>query len=350
MHDAHRAGRRHFLQGTAALAATTLLPGLSQAAAPASATSVELLNVSYDPTRELYAQYNPVFEAYWKKKNGQTLKVNQSHGGSGAQARTVIDGVAADVVTLGMAPDINALVNKGLVRADWASQFPNDSAAYTSTIIFLVRKGNPKNIRDWDDLTKAGVGVITPNPKTSSGAQWNYLAAWAYAEKKYGTANNDAAVKDYLKKVLKNAPVLDTGARGSTISFVQRGLGDVLLAWENEAFLALKEFGPDKFEIVVPSLSILCVPPVAVVDKNVDRHGTREVAHAYLSYLWTEQAQDIIARNFYRPVNATIAKKYASQFPKVELVTIEKNFGGWKHAQQVHFADGGTFDQVYGAG
>jgi len=306
---------------------------------------VTLLNVSYDPTRELYQDFNAAFAKQWLARTGEKITIKQSHGGSGKQARTVIDGLDADVVTLALASDINAIADKAkLLPADWQKRLPNNSTPYTSTIVFLVRKGNPKNIRDWDDLAKPGVSVITPNPKTSGGAQWNYLAAWEFGKRKYGS---DDKAKEFVTRIYKNVPVLDSGARGSTTTFVERGVGDVLLAWENEAFLALKEFGPQKFEIVAPSLSILAEPPVAVVDKNVDRKGTRKVAEAYLQYLYSPEGQEIAARNFYRPTDPKVAAKYAAQFPKLTLVTIDGAFGGWPNATKTHFADGANFDQIY---
>ena len=306
---------------------------------------VTLLNVSYDPTRELYQDFNAAFAKQWLARTGEKITIKQSHGGSGKQARTVIDGLDADVVTLALASDINAIADKAkLLPADWQKRLPNNSTPYTSTIVFLVRKGNPKNIRDWDDLAKPGVSVITPNPKTSGGAQWNYLAAWEFGKRKYGS---DDKAKEFVTRIYKNVPVLDSGARGSTTTFVERGVGDVLLAWENEAFLALKEFGPQKFEIVAPSLSILAEPPVAVVDKNVDRKGTRKVAEAYLQYLYSPEGQEIAARNFYRPTDPKVAAKYAAQFPKLTLVTIDGAFGGWPKATRTHFADGANFDQIY---
>ncbi|WP_198969912.1 sulfate ABC transporter substrate-binding protein [Xylophilus sp. ASV27] len=312
---------------------------------PAWAQTVTLLNVSYDPTRELYVDYNKAFAAYWKGKTGQDVVVKQSHGGSGKQARSIIDGIDADVATLALGGDIDALVaNGGWVRPDWQKRLPHNSAPYTSTIVFLVKKGNPKGIRDWDDLARPGVQVITPNPKTSGGARWNYLAGWEYAKRKYG---GEAGARGYIAKLFKNVPVLDTGARGATITFVQRGVGDVLLAWENEAFLALKEFGPEKFEIVVPSISILAEPSVAVVDRNVDRKGTRIVAEEYLKYLYSDEGQDIAGRNFYRPTGDKAKARYARQFPQLTLVTIDQAFGGWAKADKEHFADGGTFDQLY---
>jgi len=319
--------------------------GLTVAFAPAFAASVTLLNVSYDPTRELYVDYNKEFARYWKAKTGDDVEIKQSHGGSGKQARTVIDGLAADVVTLALAGDIDAIATTGkLLPVNWESRLPNNSSPYTSTIVFLVRKGNPKGIKDWSDLIKPGVQVITPNPKTSGGARWNYLAAWGWALKQPG--GNDATAKAYISKLFKNVPVLDTGARGATTTFVQRGIGDVLLAWENEAFLSIKELGPDKVDIVIPSLSILAEPPVTVVDKVVLRRGTREVATEYLKHLYSPEAQEIIARNYYRPIDPQVAAKYDKQFPKVNLLTI-KDFGGWAKAQKEHFADGGIFDQIY---
>jgi len=322
-----------------------LAAALSGAALAAHAANVELLNVSYDPTRELYKDINEKFIADWKTKSGDTLTIKQSHGGSGKQARSVIDGLPADVVTLALASDIDAIVKNGkLIPANWQSRLPKNSSPYTSTIVFLVRKGNPKAIKDWGDLSKTGISVITPNPKTSGGARWNYLAAYAWAKKAYG---DDTKAREYLGKLFKNVPVLDSGARGSTTTFVQRGIGDVLLAWENEAFLSLEEFGNDKFEIVVPSLSILAEPPVSVVDKVVDKRGTRKVAQAYLEYLYTKEGQEIIGKHHYRPTDPEVAAKYASKYPKVELVTIEQ-FGGWAKAQPEHFGDGGVFDQIYG--
>ena len=310
----------------------------------------ELLNVSYDPTRELYRDINQAFIAQWRSKTGQTITIRQSHGGSGSQARSVIDGLNADVVTLALAGDIDAVAQRsGKVAKDWQSQLPDNASPYTSTIVFLVRKGNPKQIKDWSDLVKQGVQVITPNPKTSGGARWNYLAAWAYADKAY--QGDESKIRDYVARLLANVPVLDTGARGATTTFAQRGLGDVLLSWENEAFLALKEFGPEQFEIVVPSLSILAEPPVAVVDGNTKSKGTTEVARAYLEFLYTPQAQAIIAANFYRPRHPGSADPAVlKQFPALPLVTIDGQFGGWAKAQATHFADGGTFDQLYKPG
>jgi sulfate transport system substrate-binding protein len=307
---------------------------------------VTLLNVSYDPTRELYQEYNAAFSKYWKGKTGQEVTVQQSHGGSGSQARTVIDGNEADVVTLALAYDIDSInKNKELINKEWQKRLPNNSTPYTSTIVFLVRKGNPKGIKDWNDLVKPGVQVITPNPKTSGGARWNYLAAWGYALKTNG--NDQEKAKEFVKALYKNVPVLDSGARGATTTFVERGLGDVLIAWENEAFLSVNELGKDKFEIVVPSISILAEPPVSVVDSVVDKKGTRKVAEAYLEYLYSDEGQEIAAKNYYRPRNEEVAKKYASQFPQINLFTIDEVFGGWTKAQQEHFNDGGVFDQIY---
>ena len=325
-----------------------LLAATFGAAAPiaASAKDITLLNVSYDPTRELYQDFNAAFSKYWLAKTGDKVTVKASHGGSGKQARAIIDGLDADVATLALAYDVDQLYEKGkLIPKDWQKRLQHNSSPYTSTIVLLVRKGNPKGIKDWDDLVKPGVSVITPNPKTSGGARWNYLAAWAFAQKKYG--GDEAKTKEFVGKLLKNVPVLDTGARGSTTTFVERGIGDVLLAWENEAFLAQKELGVGKFEIVVPSLSILAEPPVTVVDKFAKKHGTEQVAKAYLEYLYTEEGQEIAAKNYYRPTLASVAKKYESQFPKVNLVKIDEEFGGWQKAQKTHFSDGGTFDQIY---
>ena len=316
------------------------------AAASAQAKDITLLNVSYDPTRELYQEYNAAFAKHWQAKSGDTVTVKQSHGGSGKQARAVIDGLQADVVTLALAYDVDAVAEKGsLLPADWQKQLPNNSAPYTSTIIFLVRKGNPKGIKDWDDLAKPGVSVVTPNPKTSGGARWNYLAAWGYALRKSGAG--EAEARDFVSRLFKNVPVLDSGARGSTTTFVQRGVGDVLISWENEAYLAVKEFGASGLEIVVPSVSILAEPPVAVVEKVVRKHGTEAVAKAYLEYLYSDEGQDIAGRNFYRPRSATAAAKYATVFQKVNLFTIDEVFGGWQKAQKTHFGDGGVFDQIY---
>ena len=310
---------------------------------------VTLLNVSYDPTRELYQDFNQAFAKYWKAKSGQTVTIEQSHGGSSKQARAVIDGLQADVVTLALAYDIDAISqNAGLLPADWQKRLPQNSTPYTSTIVFLVRKGNPKHINDWDDLVKPGISVITPNPKTSGGARWNYLAAWAYALKQPGGSEQKA--QDFVKRLYKNVPVLDSGARGSTTTFVQREIGDVLIAWENEAFLSIKELGPEKVEIVVPSQSILAEPPVSIVDKVVDKKGTRNVAQAYVEYLYTPEGQEIAAKNYYRPRLESVAKKYATTFPKIKLVTIDDVFGGWQKAQKTHFSDGGVFDQIYQPG
>jgi sulfate transport system substrate-binding protein len=307
---------------------------------------VTLLNVSYDPTRELYQEYNAAFAKYWQQQTGQKVALKQSHGGSAKQARAVIDGLDADVVTLALAYDTDEIAEKAkLLPADWQKRLPHNSSPYTSTIVFLVRKGNPKGIKDWDDLVKPGVSVITPNPKTSGGARWNYLAAWGYALQKSG--NDPAKAKSFVTALYRNVPVLDSGARGSTTTFVERGMGDVLISWENEAFLAIKELGPGKFEIVAPSLSILAEPAIALVDKVVDRKGTRAAAEAYLKFWYTPEAQEIAARNFYRPVDAKVAAKYEKQFPKLNLVTIDENFGGWQKAQRTHFADGGVFDQIY---
>lgn len=310
--------------------------------------TVKLLNVSYDPTRELYQDVNKAFAAHWKSKTGDHVSVKQSHGGSGKQARSVIDGLNADVVTLALAYDIDEIAQRGLLAQDWQKRLPHNSAPYTSTIVFLVRKGNPKGIKDWSDLARPGISVVTPNPKTSGGARWNYLAAWGYALKQPG--GSEAAAKEFVTKVFKNVPVLDSGARGSTTTFVERGIGDVLIAWENEAILAIKELGPDKFEVVAPAVSILAEPPVAVVDKVVDKKGTRKVAEAYLQYLYTDEGQEIAAQNYYRPISDKVAKKYAAQFPKVKLFTIDEAFGGWTKAQKAHFSDGGSFDQIYQPG
>lgn len=305
-----------------------------------------LLNVSYDPTRELYQEFNEKFAEHWKAETGEDVTVQMSHGGSGKQARSVIDGLEADVVTLALAYDIDEIAARtGKINADWQTELPDNSAPYTSTIVFLVRKDNPKGIEDWDDLVRPGVQVITPNPKTSGGARWNYLAAWGYALEHNG--NDEQAAQEFVTALFRNVPVLDTGARGSTLTFVQRGIGDVLLAWENEAFLAINELGPDQFEIVVPSLSILAEPPVTIVDAVVDARGTREVAEAYLDFLYSEEGQDIAARNYYRPRMPAVAERYADQFPDLELFTIDERFGGWEAAQQKHFANGGVFDQIY---
>lgn len=330
------------------LLAIALFSAVFGVTAPSSAFAkdVEILNVSYDPTRELYVDFNKAFAAHWKAKTGDNVSVKQSHGGAGKQARAVIDGLQADVVTLALAYDIDAIHEKAkLIPKDWQARLPNNSSPYTSTIVLLVRKGNPKKIKDWDDLVKPGVSVITPNPKTSGGARWNYLAAWAYALK--NNNNDEGKAKDFVKKLFANVPVLDSGARGSTTTFVERGIGDVSISWENEAFLALKELGPDKFEIVVPTLSILAEPPVTVVDKNAKKHGTEAVSKAYLEYLYSDEGQDIAGKHYYRPTNPKYAEKYASQFPKVNLIKIDDVFGGWQKAQKTHFSDGGTFDQIY---
>ncbi len=340
--------------GAALIAATCALlvacqrPSGSAAADAPAAAKVTLLNVSYDPTRELYSEYNAAFVRYWKEKTGQDVRVDQSHGGSGKQARSVIDGLGADVVTLALAADIDAIAAKGkLLPLNWQTLLPDNSSPYTSTIVLLVRKGNPKGVKDWGDLVRPGVAVITPNPKTSGGARWNYLGAWAWALAQPG--GNDASARQFVTKLYKNVPVLDTGARGSTTTFAQRGLGDVLIAWENEARLALRELGADKFEIVYPSISILAEPPVAVVDKVALQRGTRDVAAAYLNYLYSKEAQEIIAKNFYRPRDAQVAAAHAAEFPQLKLVTIA-DFGGWQKAQETHFADGGVFDQITGTG
>jgi sulfate/thiosulfate transport system substrate-binding protein len=312
-------------------------------AAPGRAADLSLLNVSYDPTRELYVDVNKAFAEKWKAERGDTLNIRASHGGSGKQARAVIDGLEADVVTLALAYDIDAIAEKGLLDKNWQKKFPDNASPYTSTIVFLVRKGNPKGIKDWDDLLKPGVSVITPNPKTSGGARWNYLAAWGFALKKYGAEDK---AKEFVQKLYKQVPVLDTGARGSTVTFVERGQGDVLLAWENEAYLSVKEFGADKFEIVTPSVSILAEPPVAIVDKVVDKRGTRPVAEAYLNFLYSKEGQAIAAKNFYRPRSKELGN--AGQFSNVALFTIDDVFGGWQKAQKAHFGDGGVFDQIYG--
>jgi sulfate/thiosulfate-binding protein len=330
---------RHALQ-------LTVVGALSLAchAGAAHAADITLLNVSYDPTRELYQEFDQAFAKQWKAKTGDNVTIKQSHGGSGKQARSVIDGLDADVVTLALAYDIDAIADHHLTAKDWQKRLPHNSSPYTSSIVFLVRKGNPKHIKDWNDLIKPGVSVITPNPKTSGGARWNYLAAWAYALKQPGGTPETA--KLYLSRLYKNVPVLDSGARGATTTFVERGIGDVLIAWENEALLAIKELGVDKVELVAPSLSILAEPPVAVVDKTVDKRGTRAVAKAYLDYLYSEAGQEIAAKNYYRPTNEKVAKKFAAQFPKLKLYTVDEIAGGWTKAQAVHFADGGVFDQI----
>ncbi len=315
----------------------------------ASAADITLLNVSYDPTRELYQDFNAAFARQWKAKSGDSVTVKQSHGGSGKQARAIIDGLEADVATLALAADIDALSTQGkLIPEDWQKRLPQNSTPYTSTIVFLVKKGNPKGIKDWNDLVKDGIGVIIPNPKTSGGARWAYLAAYGAALK--ANNNDDAKAREYITKFLHNVPVLDSGARGATISFTRRGLGDVLVGWENDSYYALKEFGEDKFEIVYPPISILAEPPVTIVDKNVDKHGTRKIAEAYLNYLYTPAGQEIAAKNFYRPRNEEVAKKYADRFKQIPLFTIDEQFGGWTKAQKTHFADGGVFDQVYQGG
>ncbi|WP_347989662.1 sulfate ABC transporter substrate-binding protein [Methylomonas sp. AM2-LC] len=331
--------KKNRLLSTAALLLAITTTGSSFAA------DITLLNVSYDPTRELYKEYNEAFSKYWKTKTGDTVTINQSHGGGGKQARAVLDGLEADVVTLAIAYDIDQLNVKGkLIPENWQSLLPGNSSPYTSTIVFVVRKGNPKGIKQWDDLLKEGVGVVTPNPKTSGGARWNYLAAWAYALK--NNANNEEAAKQFLNKLYKNTSVLDTGARGSTTSFAERGIGDVLITWENEAYLVLKEFANENFEVITPSFSILTEPPVAVVEKVAAKHGTTEVAKAYLQYLYSKEGQEIIAKNFYRPSDKEIAAKYANQFPKLELVNINQ-LGGWTEVQNKHFLDDGVFDKIY---
>ena len=339
-------------QITAIVSIASIIAIVATGAAPAFAADFTLLNVSYDPTRELYADFNKAFAKDYAMKTGDKITVRQSHGGSGKQARSVIDGLEADVVTLALAYDIDEIAQRGsgakLLASDWQKKLKHNATPYTSTIVFLVRKGNPKGLRDWDDLAKQGVAVITPNPKTSGGARWNYLAAWAYADQKFG--GDQAKSRDFVKALYKNVPVLDSGARGSTTTFVERGVGDVLLAWENEAILALKELGPGKFEIIAPSLSILAEPPVAIIDKVADKKGTRKVAQAYLEYLYSDEGQEIAARHYYRPRDEKIAKKYEKQFPKIALISIDQAFGGWKKATQAHFADGGSFDQIYQPG
>lgn len=325
--------------------ALTPLAGLRAEDAVKKGDGAHLLNVSYDPTRELYQDYNKAFAAHWKQVSGQDVVIDQSHGGSGKQARSVIDGLEADIVTLALAGDIDAIVDKShLIGEEWQGRLPYNSTPYTSTIVLLVRKGNPKNIKDWSDLVRPDVSVITPNPKTSGGARWNFLAAWGYALKKYG---DEGKAREFVTKIYKNVPVLDSGARGSTTTFVERGIGDVLISWENEAYLAINELGKGKFEIVNPSVSILAEPPVSVVDKNVERHGTAKVAEAYLKYLYTPEGQEIAARNFYRPRSASVLAKHKENFPAIKLFTINKVFGGWKKAQPAYFGDGGVFDQIY---
>ena len=323
------------------LLSLALLLGVSSVAQ----ADVTLLNVSYDPTRELYQDYNAAFAKHWKAKNNEVVTIKQSHGGSGKQARSVIDGLEADVVTLALAADVDALHENGkLIPADWQKRLPHNASPYTSTIVFLVRKGNPKKIKDWNDLAKPGIEVITPNPKTSGGARWNYLAAWGYSLKQPG--GNEATAKEFVKKIFGNVKVLDSGARGSTTTFAERGIGDVLIAWENEAYLAVKELGPEKFDIVTPSLSILAEPPVSVVDKVVDKRGTRKVAEEYLKYLYSPEGQDIAGKNYYRPTDTKVAAKYTKQFAPVKLFTIDDVAGGWTKAQKTHFSDGGVFDQI----
>jgi sulfate transport system substrate-binding protein len=330
----------------AGIVATVLAVALTSAA---YADSTRLLNVSYDPTRELYKSINTAFAADWKARTGQTITIDMSHGGSGKQSRAIIDGLDADVATLALAYDIDVIAQKAkLIPADWQKRLPENSSPYTSTIVFLVRKGNPWKVKDWSDLVKKNIQVITPNPKTSGGARWAYLAAWAWAEHRPGS--NAEKAKQFVADLYRHVPVLDTGARGSTTTFVQRGIGDVLLSWENEAYLALDELGPDKFEIVYPSASILAEPPVTIIDKNVDRHGTRKLAEAYVKFLYARKAQEIEAKNYYRPRDPQVAKAFAKKFPALKLYTVDKEFGGWQKAQQVHFADGGVFDQIYKPG
>ncbi len=324
---------------------STIIAAATLTVLSVNAADINLLNVSYDPTRELYQDYNQAFAKYWKAKTGDNVKVQASHGGSGKQARAIIDGLEADVATLALSYDVDQLYEKGrLIPTDWQKRLNHNSSPYTSTIVFLVRKGNPKKIKDWDDIVKPGIAVITPNPKTSGGARWNYLAAWAYALKQNN--NDETKAKEFVTKLYKNVPILDSGARGATTTFVERGIGDVLLAWENEAYLAKKELGPDKVEIVVPSLSILAEPPVTVVDKYAKKHGTEKVAQAYLEYLYSEEGQEIAAKNYYRPTLDSVAKKYANQFAKVNLIKIDDVFGGWQKAQKTHFNDGGVFDEI----
>ncbi len=314
----------------------------------AAVADTTLLNVSYDPTREFYQEYNAAFARHWQEKSKEKIAVKQSHGGSGKQARSVLDGLEADIVTLALAYDVGALAEKKLIPDNWQQRLPQNASPYTSTVVFLVRKGNPKQIKDWDDLVRPGIGIVTPNPKTSGGARWNYLAAWAFALKQPG--GNEDSARDFVGKLFRNVKVLDSGARGATTTFAERGIGDVLLAWENEALLAVKELGPDKFVIVTPSLSILAEPPVSLVDKYVDKHGTRKVAEAYLDYLYSPEAQEIAAKHYYRPRDLKVAAKYGGQFAKLNLITVDDVFGGWEKAQKLHFADGGSFDKIYGAG
>jgi sulfate/thiosulfate transport system substrate-binding protein len=344
--------RRAWLVGALSLAmigcGKSEAPKAAEGAAPSAAApaAVELLNVSYDPTRELYEEYNKAFATYWKQKQNQEVTVRQSHGGSGKQARAVIDGLAADVVTLALAYDIDALAEQAkLVPADWQTRLPDKSAPYTSTIVFVVRKGNPKGIKDWGDLVKSGIGVITPNPKTSGGARWAYLAGYGYALKQPG--GSEATAREFVKKLYGNVKVLDSGARGATTTFVQNGIGDVLISWENEAYLILAESGADKFEVITPSISILAEPPVAVVDKNADKHGTRAVAEEYLKYLYSDVGQELAAKHHYRPRNQAVLEKHAAEFPKLTLFTVDEQFGGWQAAQKAHFVDNGSFDQIY---
>ncbi|WP_017756514.1 sulfate ABC transporter substrate-binding protein [Calidifontibacillus oryziterrae] len=310
-----------------------------------SKNAVEILNVSYDPTREFYEEFNKSFSEYWEAKTGQNVTIKQSHGGSGKQSRSVIDGLEADIVTLALAYDISAIAKAGKLSENWQKRLEYNSSPYTSTIVFLVRKGNPKDIRDWNDLVKEDISVITPNPKTSGGARWNYLAAWGYALKKYG--NDEQKAEKFVTSLFQNVPVLDSGARGATTTFVERGIGDVLITWENEAFLALNKIGKDNFEIIIPSISILAEPPVTIVDEIVKKHGTEEVANAYINYLYTKEGQEIAARNYYRPQLKEVADKYANQFPDINLFTIDELFGGWENAQKIHFDDGGLFDKIY---
>jgi sulfate transport system substrate-binding protein len=330
------------------IALSSLVVGLLLAASAPAHAQVKLLNVSYDPTRELYQDVNKAFGAKWKQQTGQTVEVNQSHGGSGKQARSVIDGLEADVVTLALAYDVDAIAQKsGRLAADWAKRLPERSVPYTSTVVFVVRKGNPRQVHDWEDLVKPGTIVVTPNPKTSGGGRWSYLAAWAWARQKLG---GDGKAQEYVRALYRNVPVLDSGARGSTITFAQRGIGHVLLAWENEAQLLVNEMGKDKYEVVFPSVSILAEPPVAVVDRNVDKHGTRAAAEAYLKFLYTDEGQELGARHHYRPRSAAILARHAAEFPKLKLISVDEGFGGWQTAQKTHFADGGIFDQIYQPG